>query len=61
VADLEQDSPAGESGLQPGDIILSVNRHPVNSLAEFKKYASGDGDLLLYVRRGDGALYLALQ
>ena len=61
VTDLAQDSPAAESGLQPGDIILSVNRHAVNSLAEFQKYASGDGDLLLYVRRGDGALYLALQ
>jgi len=61
VTDLAQDSPAAESGLQPGDIILSVNRHAVNNLAEFQKYAGGDGDLLLYVRRGDGALYLALQ
>lgn len=61
VIDLDRDSAAAEAGLQPGDIILSVNRHPVTGLADFQKLASGDGDLLLYVRRGDGALYLALQ
>lgn len=61
VIDLERDSTAAEAGLQPGDIILSVNRHPVTGLADFQKLASGEGDLLLYVRRGDGALYLALQ
>jgi serine protease Do/serine protease DegQ len=61
VVDLDQDSPAAEAGLRPGDIILSVNRHAVSGLADFKKLASGEGDLLLYVRRGDGALYLALQ
>jgi Do/DeqQ family serine protease len=61
VIDIEQDSQAAQSGLAPGDIIMSVNRHAVNSLAEFQKLASGEGDLLLYIRRGDGALYLALQ
>ncbi len=61
VVDLERDSPAAEGGLRPGDIILSVNRHAVNGLADFRKFASGEGDLLLYIRRGDGALYLALQ
>ncbi len=61
VQDIEQDSPAAQSGLAPGDIIMSINRHPVGSLADLQKYASGEGDLLLYIRRGDGALYLALQ
>ena len=61
VIDLDRNSTAAEAGLQPGDIILSVNRHPVSGLADFQKLASGEGDLLLYVRRGDGALYLALQ
>jgi Do/DeqQ family serine protease len=61
VQDIEQDSPAAQSGLAPGDIIMSVNRHPIISLAEFQKYAGSEGDLLLYIKRGDGALYLALQ
>ena len=61
VTEVEQNSPAAEGGLAPGDVILAVNRHEVNGLDDFQKYASGDGDLLLYIRRGDGALYLVLQ
>jgi Do/DeqQ family serine protease len=61
VTDIEQDSAAAQSGLTPGDIIMQVNHKPVSGLAEFQKLASGEGDLLLYIRRGDGALYLALQ
>ena len=61
VLEVEPDSAAAQAGLQQGDIVLSVNKHPVADLEEFHKYASGDGDLLLYIRRGDGALYLVLQ
>jgi Do/DeqQ family serine protease len=61
VTDVEQDSPAAQGGLTPGDVILAVNRHEINGLDDFQKYASGDGDLLLYIRRGEGALYLVLQ
>jgi serine protease Do/serine protease DegQ len=61
VLDVEQESPAAQAGLLPGDIILSVNKHPVTGMEDFQKYAAGEGDLLLYIRRGDGALYLVLQ
>ncbi len=34
VAQVEKDSPAAKAGLQPGDIILSVNGQPVNDSAD---------------------------
>ena len=61
VLEVKPDSAAALSGLRPGDIILSVNRHEISTLEDFRKHAGGEGDLLLYIRRGDGALYLVLQ
>ena len=34
VRDVEADSPASEAGLQPGDVILSINREKVSSAQE---------------------------
>jgi Do/DeqQ family serine protease len=61
VREVKPGSPAAQAGLEPGDVILSVNQHEIAGLADFEKHAGGDGDLLLYIRRGEGALYLALQ
>ncbi|HTR01274.1 MAG TPA: S1C family serine protease [Candidatus Acidoferrum sp.] len=35
VVGIYHDAPAAKAGLQPGDIILSVDRKPVNSMASF--------------------------
>jgi serine protease Do/serine protease DegQ len=61
VVGIKQGSPAAESGLQPGDVIVSVNRHPIQGMEDFQKYASTRGNLLLRVQRGNGALFLLLQ
>ena len=62
VKKVDPRSPAARSGLRPGDVITSVNRHPVTSMAEFEKLASKkEGELLLHVVRGNGALFLLLQ
>lgn len=62
VTRIAPDSPAARSGLQPGDIITSVNRKPIKSLAEFRELAGNDAEkLLLHVRRGSGALFLLIQ
>ena len=45
----------------PRDIVIGVNRHPVNDMEEFAKLTQGSGDLLLHIRRGEGALFLLVQ
>ena len=62
VIGLADQSPAARAGLQPGDVLLEVNRHPVQSVAEFQKaVAAVKGRLLLLVYRDGAAFYLALR
>lgn len=62
VQTVEQRSPAARAGLRPNDIIIAVNRQPVPTLAEFQKLASvKDGELLMHVQRGSGALFLIVR
>jgi len=62
VAAIAQGSPAAQSGLQVGDVIVSVNRREVRSLDELKQVASSSPQrLLLRIIRGNAALFLVLQ
>lgn len=62
VVDIEQGSKAAQSGLRPGDIILSANRMRVESVEDLEKAASQSGQrLVLRIKRGNAALYLVLQ
>ena len=61
VAGVEQGSPAGDAGLQPGDLIVEVDRKAVHSAQEVDKLVSQAGDSILFlVRRGDGTLFVAV-
>ena len=61
VLAIDPRSPAAQSGLRPGDIVLAVNRQPVETVSEFTKLASAkDGQLLLQVQRGNGAFFVVL-
>nr|WP_156831111.1 DegQ family serine endoprotease [Arhodomonas aquaeolei] len=60
VTGVSRDAPAAGT-LQPGDVITSVNRQPVTSVAEFNRAASGKDKLLLHVRRGNAALFVVLR
>jgi serine protease Do/serine protease DegQ len=62
VQKIDPRSPAARSGLRPGDVITAVNRKPVTGMADFQKLAGKkEGELLLHIRRGSGALFLLLQ
>ena len=62
VLKVERDSPAWDAGLRKGDVIRSVNRQPVRSVAELDAAVKKSSDgLLLNIQRGNGALFLLLQ
>ena len=61
VQEVEPGSLAERAGLREGDVLLSVNRHPVPDLQELRRVASGDGELLMHVQRGEGALFVVIR
>ena len=56
ITELDPDSAAAQAGLQPGDVIESINRRPVNSAEDFRRLAAGaKGRALLRInRQGQG-------
>jgi serine protease Do len=56
ITDVDPNSPAGDAGLQQGDIIQSINRQPVRNVADFNRLAAqAKGQTLLrIVRQGTG-------
>ncbi len=65
VEQVRPDSPADNAGLQQGDVILEVNRHPVTSADNFVSSVRGtspsDQDLLLLVWSKGNASYRTLR
>lgn len=60
VQNVRPASPADDAGLQPGDVILEVNRKPTDSASQFVSQVHGDsngGDLLLLVWSKGNASY----
>jgi len=64
VVQVDDDTPAAEAGVRPGDIILEVDQTPMKGLSQFeqkiKSYKAGD-TILFLIRRGSAALYLTLK
>ncbi|MDZ4796758.1 MAG: DegQ family serine endoprotease [Bryobacteraceae bacterium] len=63
VARVDPASSAGEAGLRRGDVITSVNRQPVTTVAEFEKAVGGSGSksVLLLVNRGGGQQFVVVE
>jgi len=63
VTQVKPGSIAAMAGLQPGTLIMQVNRQPINSAVDFKRAlakSSGERRVLMLVRKGDSQQYLVL-
>ena len=64
IVQVDNNSPAAEAGLKPGDIILEIDQAPAKNLADFlertKNYKKGD-TILFLINRGNSTLYLTLK
>jgi serine protease Do len=53
------DGPAARAGIQPGDVILSANGEPVNSVDQLKKQLSHSGKrVALLLQRGEQRMFV---
>jgi serine protease Do len=63
ITNVAGGSAAAEAGLQRGDVIQEVNRHPVRNLSDFNNAVnqSGKQPVLLLVDRGGSSTYIVIQ
>jgi serine protease Do len=62
VARVDEDSAAGEAGVQRGDVIREINRQRIRSMADFERLTKDakEGDrLTVLLQRGPMSLYVA--
>ena len=59
IENVRPASPADDAGLQPGDVVLEVNRKPLSSADQFVSavHSAGDHDVLLLVWSKGAASY----
>jgi Do/DeqQ family serine protease len=61
ISNLDPDSPAAQAGIQPGDVIESINRHSVNSVADFNRLAAeAKGQTLLRINRQGNGIFVVI-
>lgn len=64
VTGVEPGSLASDAGIARGDVVLEINRNPVEDVSAFKqeiKSAMKGKNILFLIRRGDRNLYLAVE
>ncbi|MBL8635863.1 MAG: Do family serine endopeptidase [Myxococcales bacterium] len=63
ISGVKPGSPASEAGLQRGDLILEVDRHPIKTIEEATKLlaAQRPGGHVLLVQRGDSSVYILIR
>ncbi len=62
VTDVEEQSPADDAGLEPGDVIVQANRQAVHTTADLEHaLAARPSHALLLVRRGTASIYVEME
>src|SRR5579875_928756 len=65
IKNVRPDTPAADAGLQPGDVLLEINRHKIDSIQQFideaNKAKKQKDPVLLLVQRGNISLFLTLK
>lgn len=62
VSNVEPGGLAGEAGIQRGDVILEVDRNPVNNLKEFNEtLKKADKSLLFLIYRSGSTFYVTIK
>jgi serine protease Do len=64
VSEVKQGDPADQAGIQPGDIILQVNRTKIQSLKEYAREMSkpdAEKSVLLSIRRKDAKFFVIIR
>jgi serine protease Do len=62
ITRIDPRGPAARAGLRPGDVLLEVNRTPVDSLAKFQDlYSKSKGNVLLLIQRHGSSAFLVVR
>jgi serine protease Do len=62
ITEVQPGSPADEAGLEPGDIIVEVDRKEIADVRELnERLGTSKGSVLVLVRRGDNTLYIPMK
>ncbi len=63
ITDVTQNSPAGDAGLQPGDVIREVNRRAVRDVKDYEAAleAGQKGRVLFLIQRQDQSFFVSVQ
>ena len=62
VADVAEGSPADEAGVEPGDVVVEVNRRAVRSPADLgRALAASPRRALLLVRRNEASVFIEME
>ncbi|HSB70270.1 MAG TPA: DegQ family serine endoprotease [Candidatus Methylomirabilis sp.] len=64
VAGVKDGSPAAEAGIQPGDVIVQIDRKPMRNMAEFRHALAAQkagAPTLFLLHRKDSSLFVAIQ